>query len=303
MSLIKYFFRIVSPIFLALLLSPIASASDLVNVDWLKQNRLNDNLVIIDLRSQEIYQMGHLPNAINIPYLTFSRVKNQVDGFIETPVVFKSIMENNGIKNNDTILLYSDWSFLESMRIYWVLDFYGHRNLKVLDGGIQAWEQSNEKLFFDEPVNKKSQYVIEINSDIISTKFRTFMASKNANYVIIDGRDKSQYEGKKSLTPRKGHIPNSINIPWVDLVKNRNESDQYDRLKVPSTLNDIKALKERLSVIPKDKKIILYCNGGQESSVLYFSLKELGIKAAVYDGSWFEWSTDNNMPIAVSSRP
>ncbi len=270
-------------------------ASDLVNAEWLNQN--NEKITIIDLRSNDTYQTGHIPNAINIPYKEFSRVKNKVNGFVETPAVFKGIMEQYGIKNTDTVVLYSDWSFLDSMRVYWVMDFYGHKHIKVLDGGIQAWEELNNSLTFEVPVIKKSHYVIEINSDIISTKFQTFMASKNSNYVLIDGREQMQFQGKKSLTQRKGHIPNAINIPWIELLKNREESDNYSILEAPSTLQDIDTLKRKLSVIPKDKKIILYCNGGQESAVLYFSLKELGRQAAVYDGSWFEWSTDNKMPI------
>ncbi len=284
---------------LSLVFSTSIFASDLVNSQWLKDH--SQNVKIIDLRAANMFQTGRIPHAINIPYSQFTRKKNEIDGFVETPTAFKALMENHGITNSDMLVLYGDWSFLDSMRVYWIMDFYGHKQIKVLDGGFQAWQERIGELSFDVEPIKKSQYTIEINTHIMTTKFRTFMASSNPDYVLIDGRDKNQFQGETSLTSRKGHIPNAINIPWVNLVKNRNGNDGYDRISGPSTLHDINTLKEKLSLIPKDKKIILYCNGGKESSVLYFALKELGINAAVYDGSWFEWSADYKMPITKTS--
>ena len=281
---------------LLLFASPLM-ATDLVDVGWLKEN--SKQVKVIDLRAKDQFQTGHIPHAINIPYGKFNRSKKNVDGYVETPEVFKSLMENHGILNSDIVVLYSDWSFLDSMRVYWIMDFYGHKNIKVLDGGIQAWVNDHSELSLVSETIVQSQYMLEINSEIITTKFRTYMASKNDNYVIVDGRDRKQFEGQQSLTSRKGHIPSAINLPWVELVKNRTEDQKFNRIKTSSTLQKINTLKDKLSIIPNDKKIILYCNGGQESSILYFALKELGKESAVYDGSWFEWSEDNKMPIAI----
>jgi thiosulfate/3-mercaptopyruvate sulfurtransferase len=139
---------------------------------------------------------------------------------------------------------------------------------------------------------------VQIKPEILSTKFKTFMATKASNQVIVDARELDQYQGKTSLTNRKGHIPEAINLPWFELISGRDASHQYDHIDSTNTLIDIETLKQKLSVIPADKKVILYCNGGQESSVLYFALKELGRESSVYDGSWFEWSADDNMPIS-----
>lgn len=284
---------------LCLLIHSSLFASDLVDNFWLKANA--HKIKIIDLRSMDKFLSGHIPNSINIPYKHFTRKKNNIDGFVERPMHFKSVMEMNGIKNDDVVVLYSDWSFLDSMRIYWVMDFYGHQSVKVLDGGLQSWISENE-LSNDETYFEKSQYVIEVKSEIITTKFRTFMATKNTDYIIVDGREPSQYRGEKSLTERYGHIPSAINLPWVELVKNRKASHNYNQIPLPTKLENFKIIKERLGIIPKEKKIILYCNGGQESSVLYFALKELGVRASVYDGSWFEWSSDNKMPVIDKTK-
>jgi thiosulfate/3-mercaptopyruvate sulfurtransferase len=117
--------------------------------------------------------------------------------------------------------------------------------------------------------------------------------------VIIDARDPEHYAGRESLTERKGHIPKSINMPWYEFVQNRDAEDVFDRLTEPTRFEESEALQDRLSELPRDKKIVLYCNGGQESAVVYFALKSLGIESAIYDGSWFEWSADSKLPVEL----
>lgn len=298
MSLIKL---CVLPLYVSFLMfsstAALASQSDLVDVLWLKQNLKLPGVVVVDLRSKEDYELGHIPNAINLPYSQLTRNKGDVAGFIETPKQFKKVMEATGIKNSDLLVLYSNWSFLEAMRAYWAFDFYGHQTKKVLNGGIQAWTKMQLPLKQDMRSLPPSQFVVEINPNIMSTKFKTFMATKSNNYVIIDARAKRQYEGKESLTDRKGHIPKAKNLPWYSLIEGRSEEDGFKHLKSQNDLLDIQSLQNRLSSIDQNKKVILYCNGGQESSVLYFALKELGREAAIYDGSWYEWSADEKMPV------
>lgn len=279
----------------SLLVSFSTLATDLINSEWLNQN-INQT-IIIDLRHPDIFEGGHIPNAINIPYSQFSRSKGAIKGFIAKPSVFQQLMQHYGIKNSDQVVLYSDWSFLESMRAYWVFDFYGHDSIKVLDGGYQSWEKSLFNTSFEHNKLTESQYIVEINADIISTKFKTFMATKNDQYIIIDARNPSHYKGQLSTTSRNGHIPNSINIPWVDLINNGDVNDKNKRPIEPSTLQDLSNIKATFSAIEPNKKILIYCNGGKESTVIYFALKSIGINAAVYDGSWFEWSSDLNMPV------
>lgn len=272
-------------------------ASDLVDVEWLKKN--TDKVKIIDVREQEKFDKGHIPQAINIPLKRFMRQKGDVHGFVIAPTLFKELMQQSGVSNDDVVVLYSDWSFLSSMRVYWIFDFYGHTTKKVLDGGFWSWIEAGFDTSLEPPVYQPSNFVVEINPEIITTKFRAFMASQSDRYVIVDGRNKKDYDGLTSLTSRRGHIPNAINLPWVDLVKNRDEEDGYEVLEVATTLEDLSVLKEKLALIPRDKKIILYCNGGLESSVLYFALKEIGVSSSLYDGSWYEWSSDQKMPIQV----
>lgn len=286
---------------LGLLPKSILAAQDLASTQYAASKLDDPQTLLIDLRKSSDYELGHLRNAINIPLATFHRKKDGIDGFVQTPSHFKNLMETSGIRNDQEIILYSDWSFLDSARVYWIFQFYGHQNIKVLNGGFQAWLAENRPVSQEEASRPPSQYMVEVGPDILSTKFQTFMATKNSDFLIVDARPETQFQGKRSLTQRKGHIPTAINLPWHELVENRDETDGYDHLSTPTKLIDLPHLKQKLAHLPQDKKIILYCNGGQESSVLYFALKSMGVQASVYDGSWFEWSDDETMPVTSPS--
>jgi thiosulfate/3-mercaptopyruvate sulfurtransferase len=279
------------------LITGCAHANDLVSVDWLAEHASDPELVIVDLRKHEDYLKGHIPGAINLPFSKLTKEKGGVAGYVESPGNVQQLLSQIGINNSHTLVLYSDFSFLESMRSYWVMDFFGHEKTLILDGGLQAWSERFPDLSLIPVQLEPSQYVVRIHSDVITSKIRILAAIHSQDYVIVDARDTQQYAGIKSLTNRKGHIPGAMNFPWFQLVDNRDEKDFFDRLKTPTKLVGMAELKQKISVIPEDKHILLYCNGGQEASVLYFALKSLGIDSAVYDGSWFEWGADPKLPI------
>lgn len=292
----KHFFWLI--IGLTILGKAYASNTALISANKVYTQSSAPSMVIIDLRSAEKYEQGHIPNAINLPLNQFHRKKGQIDGFVQTPQSFRRLMEQAGIQNRDQLILYSDWSFLDAARAYWVLDFYGHQQKQILDGGFQAWQDQALPISLTASTKPTSSYMVSVMPDKLATKLQTLVATKNDNYLIIDARPPKQFAGEVSLTKRKGHIPESINIPWYQLLQQRNETDGYDRTKHPTTLNTIDTLKKQLGDLPKDKKLILYCNGGQESSILYVALKEMDRQAALYDGSWFEWSEDTSLPVA-----
>ena len=253
--------------------------------------------VILDIREKEEYEFSHIPNAINIPYSEFNKTKNSIAGYVIEPINFKNLLSKNGITNDDSIIIYGDLAYLHSTRILWVFEFYGHKKTQLLQGGYQAWEEQNLPVSDKPFMLKSSNYVIQINPEKLVSKFQVFMATKNKQYTIIDARPPKQFEGLKSLTTKTGRIPNSINIPWFEVLNNRAEEDSYDSNNKVVDYKKLNQLEKIFKDIPKDKKIILYCNSASEASVLHFALKQINRKAQLYDGSWYEWSADDKMPI------
>lgn len=302
MGIFKIRFYVIRKLFLVFsmaLSSQVVQASErLIQPSQLKAKLTLPGIAIIDLRSEEQFLKGHIPNAINLPISKFHRKKAGIEGFIQTPNHFKTAMETAGISNSDHLILYSDWAFLDTARFYWALDFYGHKHKQILDGGYQAWVKNGNTTSQQVAQKRaKTQYIVQVQPSKMATKFQTLMASKSDDYVIVDARPKDHYVGKQSLTQVKGHIPNAINIPWHNLLQNRTAADEYGKFDKSINLHNEATLAKQLNQIPKDKKIILYCNGGAESAVLYLGLKKLGIQASVYDGSWFEWSMDKQLPV------
>lgn len=268
----------------------------LVDSQWLQSHfiKKDKQIVILDLRDREYYLKGHIPNAINIPFSQFNRSINNVKGFLITPFSFQELMEKNGIKSNDHLVLYSDKTVLESTRIYWSFDFYGHKKISVLNGGLVAWQKDIGTSETKPKTLKPSKYEVSINPQKFASKFKTLMATKQSNTYILDARSFNEYSGLKSKTDVFGHIPTAENLPWERLVKPSEtpvKEDSYFRYL------SVDKLQEQFKDVPQDSNLIVYCNGGKESSVLYLGLKLIGREASLYDGSWSEWSSDKSLPV------
>lgn len=268
-----------------------------ISSDELTHKQTQSQVVILDLRPSEQYQKAHIPGAINIPLSSFHKKIGQIKGYVLDPIKFKKLVSDHGIQNNDEIIVYSNGAYLHSSRVLWMFEFYGHKKIRILEAGWQGWVSQNRPVSDQVTTRDKSNYAIQIDDKNLATKFQVFMATKNPDYVVIDTRSTAQYEGKKSITDVKGRIPNAITLPWYLTVTNRVESDLAKPTEKVSEFKSNQELIALFEQIPKNKKIILYCNIGIGASVVSLALKKVSIDAQIYDGSWIEWSNDASMPI------
>ena len=130
-----------------------------------------------------------------------------------------------------------------------------------------------------------------IDNEKVQTKLSTLLAI--GKKTIIDGRKESHYKGKESFASRFGHIPTAENYACTQ---------NYQVTANGNSIKNIDKLKELYKNVPKDKEIILYCDGGAEAALNYVVLQELGFKASIYDGSWLEWGNDSALPIDNPSK-
>ena len=251
------------------------------------------SFVIVDLREPNKYKKSHIPSAINIPISQFHRKIDDIENFVITPLNFQRLASKHGIENHHQLIFYTDEELFNSTRAFWIFDFYGHQQISVLNGGFQKWQQHN--YLIENKVNTlpPSNYKVSPMSKQLATKLNTKLAVLSKNKQIIDVRKKQEYLGKESKGKRFGHIPYADNLPWIKLVT---KADQPYTLIAHSKLND--AIE---NIYSKQSSVIIYCNGGTESSLLYFALKLVGIESSLYDGSWHEWSADKTLPIVNPS--
>lgn len=248
-------------------------------------------VVLIDARPAKFYEESHLPNAISIPF-TATFVEFGTTGRVITLDKAKSLFSNAGIRNDDLVVAYDGGGMLQASRMLWTLEVYGHKKVKLLDGGLKAWQQAGLAVTQDKPTIMTSNYVPSINPDRLATRLTTLLASNKTNaFTLIDAREVEHYEGLKSEAKRYGHIPNAKGF---DITKNIDDKT--------GTLRPISELKELYASVPKNKKVIIYCTMGDASSLEYLVMRELGYDVANYDASWQEWGNDLSLPI-VEPKP
>jgi len=259
----------------------------IVDVDWLRANRNNSQLLIIDVRNSKDYSSGHIPGAVNVPVNnTFSSVKSH--SMVAPISSIQKIFSDAGINSDADLVLYDDGQYVDAAREFWVLEVYGHQHVSILNGGFKFWQKKGYPISQSTPNRPKGQFIPTIVPEILSTKFTTRLAINDASKQLIDVRTPDEYKGLKSKTSRYGHIPTAINMPV---------SINYTTVDGINKIRSITDLRNIYHNVDADKKIITYCNLGKDSALTYFVLKRLGYNVSAYDGSWFEWSNDFELPV------
>ncbi len=245
---------------------------------------------ILDVRTHDLYSLGHVPGAVN---LDARKAFNPKNNYLLPPVEqLQQLLREKGVNNGDLIVLYDQGENYFAARILWALDVMGHENNRLMDGGFERWQTAGMPVSdSDEPQLPQGNFVPSVQPHILASKFVARLAMDNPNLQLVDVRPAEEYTGTKnpSNNPRSGHIPGAINLPWQQSLQHSLASGPFK----PKSM--LKAQYD--GQLPKDKKIITYCQAGGHSAMTYFILRELGYQVAVYDGSWQEWSRDSSLPV------
>lgn len=275
----------------------LTSNKTLVTTDW-ADDHLDDQgtrFVEVDVDT-ESYESGHLPGAVGWNWKT--QLQDQLQRTITSKEDFQQLLRESGIDNDTTIILYGDNNNWFAAWAYWLLKYYGHNNVKILDGGRKKWKAENRELSTEIPNYDKTAYTISEEEK----QYRAFRRDikerlNNDNFGLVDVRSPEEFrgeilapEGVKELSQRPGHIPGASNIPWSKAV---NEDGTF------KTKEELREIYESEGITP-DKEIVAYCRIGERSAHSWFVLNELLEYPNVqnYDGSWTEWGNLIDAPIA-----
>jgi thiosulfate/3-mercaptopyruvate sulfurtransferase len=274
----------------------------LVSTDWVAQNANSSNLRLVEVDvDTTAYDQGHIPGAVGWNWQTQLQDNIRRD-LIDRPALEK-LLGASGISNDTTVLLYGDNNNWFAAYAFWQLKYYGHKDVRLINGGRKKWLEEKRPLTKDAAnVTPKEYRVSHIDE--------TLRAHKEEVFAIVDGRKPGQlvdvrsvdeFTGKIIAPPgmletaqRAGHIPNAANIPWAQAS---NEDGTF------KSLEDLQNLYQSKGVDGADE-VIAYCRIGERSSHTWFVLKYLLGYSDVrnYDGSWTEWGNLIGAPIVNESR-
>lgn len=271
--------------------------SSLVSVNWLHQNLEAKNLIIFDATMAKIGVKNNdnsvkkqLPKAVFFDIKnTFSEAKSQYPNTLLDETEFEFKAQNIGVNNDSCIVVYDDIGIYSSPRVWWMFKTFGFNNIAVLNGGLPAWKQAGFKTEIPKNniISKGDFTANHQPTKMLETE--QVLACLKQEVCIADARSEQRFLGLE-LEPRKevksGHIPNSINIPFTELLHDK-------KMKSVPELQSIFKDKN-----PHNNKMVFSCGSGITACILALGAELSGYNNyAVYDGSWTEWGSRRDLPI------
>jgi thiosulfate/3-mercaptopyruvate sulfurtransferase len=268
----------------------------LVEPEWLEQHLDDDSIRIVEVdENPALYREAHIPGAIGFDWR--EDLQDQVRRDFLGPQDFGKLFGGHGISNAHLVILYGDRNNWFAAYTYWYLKYYGHDNVKLLNGPRERWISDGRPTISELPGHAASTFAAKPGDDSIRAMRDEVQAALEQSKQLVDVRSPQEFSGELVAMPgyenegalRSGHIPGAKSIPWAQAV---NEDGTF---KLADELRELYGSKSVLSGEP----IIAYCRIGERSAHTWFVLHELLGEQDVknYDGSWTEWGNLVNVPI------
>ena len=243
----------------------------------------NSDVIIADTRSFKEYSENHIPGSVHLDLFAFHWIDTTKQGIENFNNQTRKLLSFLGVTSEKKIIFYDSVSGMLAARGVWMLMYFSHQNVSMLDGGITKWKKENLPLEIKPNGFKPTVFSGKINSDIISG-FEYLQDNLN-KVKILDARSTGEYDGSIIRAAQSGHIPNSINIDWNQNLREDGTFKNNDEL-------------SKIYDYSKDSEIITYCQGAYRAANTFLVLKKLGFQnVRVYLGSWGEWGNNLHLPI------
>jgi thiosulfate/3-mercaptopyruvate sulfurtransferase len=271
----------------------------LVSTAWVAEH-LEDPTVRVVESDEDVllYDVGHIPGAVKIDWHT--DLQDPVQRDYLDPAHFAVLMEEKGIAPDTTVVFYGDKNNWWAAYALWVFRLFGHRDVRVMDGGRKKWEDEGRPMTTDPVHPPRSAYPVPDRRDEEIRAFREdVLRHVRMKGPLVDVRSPEEYRGEKLHMPeypqegavRGGHIPGAQNVPWARAVDP--ETGEF------RGAEELRAIyEEEMGLRPEDD-VVAYCRIGERSSHTWFVLTYLLGYQRVrnYDGSWTEWGNLVRAPI------
>jgi thiosulfate/3-mercaptopyruvate sulfurtransferase len=282
-----------------------ATHDPLVSTEWLAKHLKDANVKLLDATfklpgilplPKDDHLAAHIPGAVYFDVDAVSDHSNPLPHMFPSAEQFGRDVGALGVSNADTVVIYDAGGWVAGPRAWWMFLSYGHRDVRILNGGLKKWRAEGRAVESGEVTAKPATF--EANYDAGRVRSIEQMIANVASHAeqVIDARAADRFEGR-AVEPRpgirSGHIPGALNLPYNNL---------FDA--VSGTMKPLDDLRKAFSGAGVDtaKPIVTSCGSGVSAAVLTLALYRLGVEnTALYDGSWSEWGKADGPPIATGA--
>src|ERR1700694_5051787 len=282
----------------------------LVETTWLAAHVNDPQLRIVDMRgyvrtterdgiqyaryvgARDEYEQAHIPGAV---YIDWTRdivdLQDPVEAQVAPQELFAEVMGHLGIGDQHLVVAYDAHPASQfATRLWWALNYYGHEQVVVLNGGLRKWQGENLPLTAGIPSYPPAIFTPRVQPQLRATAEEIFAVLGKPGVALIDARDMGQYTGTIVREQgRPGHIPGALSIPREEVIDSTSGTFRSNE--------ELEQVFASAHVSPS-QQVIAYCNGGIAATTILFSLAMLGYPNLTnYDGSWNEWGTRQDLPV------
>jgi len=279
-----------------------ADEDPLVSTEWLAAHLRDPHVRVIDAsfkmpgatpRASEDFRNAHIPGAVFFDVDAVADHTSSLPHMYPAAAQFARDVAALGISDDDLVVAYDSGSWLAAPRAWWMFLSFGHRDVKVLDGGLKKWLLEDRATESGDSVPQPGRSSATIDPSYVRSKDQVLSNIDARAEQIVDARARDRFEGKVAEPwpgRRSGRIPGSQNVPYGDLVD-----------AATGTMKAVADLRRAFDGAGVDLKrpIVTMCGSGVSAAVLTLALYRLGVRgSALYDGSWAEWGLPDGPAIA-----
>jgi len=264
------------------------------SAEQLRDKLADPKLVLMDLRPPEAYANAHILNARSFDIFGISLIDTRpqpLDAFLW---IIEHLIQAKGVNHDSNVVIYDDIAGMRSARLFWFLEFFGHDNVHVLNGGYNAWTAAGFPTTRDAVIPKAGDFKMKPRRELLATVDDVQARLGSTDAVIVDTRSDGEYTGQLVRAARGGAIPGAVHLEWT------NNLDAKGFFK---TADELKSMYAGRNILP-DQEIIPHCQGAYRSAHTYLALRLIGYpRVRNYLGSWGEWGNRLDLPIEHPTKP
>ena len=284
--------------------NPYSHPDALASTEWVAAHLEDPSVVIAEVNTdlEAGYRQGHVPGAVG--WNLHADVEDKTRRDVPSIRQFEELLGRSGVSNDTTVVLYGDGNNRSATWAFWVMKYYRHEDVRLMNGGRKRWLDEGRPLSIEVPSPVAKTYKAGVPDRSLRAQRDYIVSSlRNRSVRLLDTRTLEEYTGvpdSAAATPQpeiysKGRIPGAIHVPWDEAA---NEDGTF------RPIDDLRRMYEEKGITP-DAEVIPYCRLGVRASYTWFVLKYLLGYDQVrnYDGSWTEWGNMVGMPIESDARP